>query len=450
MTTEEHTRAGSGVEPAEPDPGATITRRSVLGAAAAGAGMLAAGATGIGRAAALTAHKSPVHVAPSRSGIEHIVVVMMENRSFDHMLGWLPGANGVQSGLSFVDHEGVSHPTWHLDTFQGLQYGDPDHSYDGGRIQFNHGKCDGWLKAGTDDIFPIGYYEASDLALYSQLAPDWVTCDNFYASIMGPTFPNRFYMHTAQTDRISNTLTASTLPAIWDSLAAASVPAKYYYSDAPITALFGARFLPISFPYSSFLSDCAAGTLPAVSYVDPKFIGESSGTAADDHPFSDIRLGQAFLNDIYTAVTNGPGWEHTVLVITYDEWGGFFDHAKPRQAPDVDPTHSLRGFRVPTFVISPMAVRGMVDHYLYDHTSILAMIEWRHGLAPMTPRDQHARNIVTCLRLREPPNLDAPQYVVPAASSIAAKPSLTASTDHEQDWLRVAELADSLGFEVHL
>ncbi len=160
-------------------------------------------------------------------------------------------------------------------------------------------------------------------------------------------------MHTAQTDRITNTLTISTLPTIWDSLASAGVAAKYYFSDVPVTALFGSRLLPISFPYSTFLSDCAAGTLPSVSFIDPRFLGESTGTAGDDHPFADIRVGQSFLNEIYTAVTNGPGWAHTVLVITYDEWGGFFDHVNVNWAHDNDPAHAMRGFRVPTFVISP-------------------------------------------------------------------------------------------------
>ena len=315
-----------------------ISRRHVLGGAAAvGASALAMGTTGVARAAAAVAATSDPHVDPSRSGIEHVVVVMMENRSFDHLLGWLPGANGVQAGLSFVDHEGVSHPTWHLDTFQGLQYGDPDHSYEGGRTQLNHGHCDGWLKAGTDDVFPIGYYEAADLDFYSQAAPYWGVCDNFHASIMGPTWPNRFYMHTAQTDRISNSGSVASLPTIWDSLAAAGVSARYYYSDLPFIALFGLNFLSISSPYSQFLSDCASGDLPAVSFVDPTFNGESTGTAADDHPFADIRLGQAFLNDIYTAVTNGPDWDSTVLVITYDEWGGFFDHVVPPRATTTTP-----------------------------------------------------------------------------------------------------------------
>ncbi len=452
MTDDSTPESGQGeggpAEPTTERPG-TISRRAVLGAAAVGAGALAVGATGVGRAAALGPSTPPnVRVSPAQSGIDHIVVVMMENRSFDHMLGWLPGANGIQAGLSFIDHEGTSHDTWHLDTFQGLQYGDPDHSYGGGRIQWNHGRCDGFLKAGTDDVFPIGYYTADDLALYRQLAPDWVTCDAFHASIMGPTFPNRMYMHTAQTDRISNTTNASLLPTIWDSLAAAGVSANYYYADVPITALFGTRLLPISKPYSTFLSDCAGGTLPSVSYVDPRFVGESTGTAGDDHPFSDIRVGQSFLNDIYTAVTNGPGWAHTALIITYDEWGGFFDHVNVNTAPDNDPTHALRGFRVPTFVISPYARRATVDHYLYDHTSILALIEWRFGLAPLTQRDKFARSILYALDLRTPPNLEAPQYVVPSAASIPAQPSLSGPTEHEQDWLQVAELAQREGFEL--
>jgi phospholipase C len=432
-----------------PDDERQISRRSVLGGAAAlGASALAVGASGTARAAAAVASSSDPRVDPARSGIEHVIVVMMENRSFDHMLGWLPGANGIQAGLTFVDHEGVSHPTWHLDTFQGLQYGDPDHSYNGGRTQLNRGACDGWLKAGTDDIFPIGYYEADDLAFYSQAAPYWTVCDHFHASIMGPTFPNRMYMHTAQTDRTSNTLTASTLPAIWDSLAGAGVSGKYYYSDAPITGLFGTRFLPISFTYPQFLADCASGDLPAVSFVDPRFIGESNGTAGDDHPFADIRVGQSFLNDIYTAVTNGPDWGSTVLVITYDEWGGFFDHVVPRSGPDNDPTHALRGFRIPTFVISPFARRHHVAHELFDHTSILAMIEWRWGLPALTPRDAHAVNLARALSFHTPPDLTAPQWVVPSAATIAGRPAPGGTTEHEQDFVGVAEVAAAHGFDV--
>src|ERR1700761_9094746 len=96
---------------------------------------------------------------PASSGIEHIVVLMMENRSFDHLLGWLPGANGTQAGLSYTDKRGESHPTARLSTFVGCSHPDPDHSFAGGRSEFNNGGMDGWLRTTTNDVFSIGYYE---------------------------------------------------------------------------------------------------------------------------------------------------------------------------------------------------------------------------------------------------------------------------------------------------
>jgi hypothetical protein len=102
--------------------------------------------------------------APSASGIDHVVVLMMENRSFDHYLGWLPGSDGRQAGLQYPDPAGQLHATYHLATYQGCGYNDPDHSYQGGRVELNGGKCDGWLLDTANDIFCIGYYQASDLA----------------------------------------------------------------------------------------------------------------------------------------------------------------------------------------------------------------------------------------------------------------------------------------------
>src|SRR3954471_21390696 len=97
--------------------------------------------------------------SPAKSGIDHIVFVMMENRSFDHVLGWLPGADGRQAGLRYADAAGAPHPTWPLaPDFQGCAYHDPDHSYDGSRVAWNNGACDGWLRAGRNDVYSIGYY----------------------------------------------------------------------------------------------------------------------------------------------------------------------------------------------------------------------------------------------------------------------------------------------------
>lgn len=356
---------------------------------------------------------------PTASGIEHIVVVMMENRSFDHYLGWLPGADGRQAGLHFQDKQGQWHATHPLaPMYQNCGQADPDHSYQGGRIQYDDGRCDGWLKAGTDDLFPIGYYQQKDLSFLGQAVPDWTTFDRYFCSILGPTYTNRFFMHAAQTDRLSNTATVSKLPTVWDRCADAGLTHAYYFSDIPFTALWGTKYLPISRPYASFLADAAVGMLPQVSFLDPRFGGESQGISNDDHPAADIRNGEAFLAEVYQAVTSSPNWDSTVLVITYDEWGGFFDHVAPPKGPISSVERSLGydgrlGFRVPTVVISPFARRGHIEHAeYYDHTSILRLIEWRWNLPPLTLRDAQARNLAHALDFANP-DRHAPTYQVP-------------------------------------
>ena len=163
---------------------------------------------------------------PEKSGIQHIVVVMMENRSFDHFLGWLPGAAGQQAGLAYNDKNGVAQSTWALaPDYQGCGYADPDHSYDGGRAQLDGGLCDGWLLAGTDDLFPIGYYTQSDEPFLGRAAGDWTVLDHYFAPILAPTYPNRIYQHAAVTDRLDDSLfPPSTLPTIWDRLAELRFP----------------------------------------------------------------------------------------------------------------------------------------------------------------------------------------------------------------------------------
>ena len=180
----------------------------------------------------------------------------------------------------------------------------------------------------------------------------------------------------------------------------------------------GAKYLPISAPIAQFFADCAAGTLPRVSFVEPRFLGEGQGISGDDHPFSDIRNGEAFLNLVYAAITLSPAWRNTVLVINFDEWGGFFEHVPPTAAP-IPPADAaagnkdgLRGFRVPCVVISPWSRRGYVATGTYDHTSVLSMIEWRWNLRPLTVRDASAQNLALALDFSTT-NLSTPQYAVP-------------------------------------
>ncbi len=418
----------------------TISRRNLLGAASVSG---VAAATGAARW--LPASAAPLDLpAPDDSGIEHVVVVMMENRSFDHYLGWLPGADGQQAGLSYVDRRGVRHETHHLTAYDGCGFEDPDHSWEGGRIQLNGGKLDGFLKSGNNDLMAIGYYTDDDLSFYRHAARDWTVFDRYFSAVMAETYPNRFYQHAAQTDRLHNNTDQCHLPTIWDRLAAKGVSGKYYFSDIPFTLLWYGKYASISHPFASFLADAAAGTLPAVSFVDPRFLDEESGRSNDDHPLADIRAGQAFLNQVYDAVRTGPGWEKTVLVINYDEWGGFFDHVRPRRAPDVSSRTALRGFRVPALMISPLARRGHVSHHVYDHTSVLKMIEWRWGLRHLTPRDKHARNMAEALDFSSGPDTTAPTYDVPPFTSAGCAPEQTKS----DDWEALKHLAVRLGWEL--
>mgnify|MGYP003694216835 CR=1 FL=1 len=234
---------------------------------------------------------------------------------------------------------------------------------------------------------------------------------------MAPTYPNRIYMHSGVTDRIDNTLSPVTLPTIWDRLASKDLVGRYYFTDFPFLGLWGTKYAPIFRSVDNFLADCASGDLPHVGYVEPKFESGDNGTSGDDHPLSDIRAGETFLNKIYNAVTRSPAWKHTVLVVTFDEWGGFFEHVPPQEAPDVDPRYRLRGFRVPSLLISPFAKRSTVATGLYDHTSILEddRVEVGPAGAVGAGRQREQPRGRARLLLGQPP--PAPSYSVPEVVS---------------------------------
>jgi len=193
--------------------------------------------------------------------------------------------------------------------------------------------------------------------------------------------------------------------------------------------------------------------------IDPRFQDENTGSSNDDHPHADIRAGEYFLNQIYNALVTSPNWSSTVLVINYDEWGGFFDHVAPPLAPVPtatraagiseginvnDPLFGLLGFRTPNLIVSPFARRGYVSHEYFDHTSVLRMIEWRFGLQPLTARDQTANNLADVLDFAHP-NVSFNVYPVPAAVSA---PFLVAPVgpSAEDEFSTLRQYAQSLGF----
>jgi phospholipase C len=419
----------------------TISRRRFVFQAA---GLVAAASGGASLARLARAAGAPPLPPPAASGIEHVVVVMMENRSFDHFLGWLPGADGQQAGLSFADASGARHATSHLTDFMGCDHPDPDHGYEGGRAQFDDGKADGWLQSGQNDVYSIGYYQQADLAFFGRAAVDWTVCDRWFSPILGPTYPNRIYQHAGTTDRILNSTSQSQLPTIWDRCAAAGVSHAYYFSDVPFTAIWGDTYIPISRRYEQFVADCATGTLPQVSFVDPRFLDEDSGSSGDDHPHADIRVGERFLADVYEAVTTSPLWKGTVLIVDYDEWGGFFDHVPPPRGPDTQPSFQRRGFRIPNLVVSPFARRRHVAHDLFDHTSVLKLIEWRFGLPALAPRDAAANSLASVLDFSRA-DLAAPGYDVPRVVATPCAPVRASAEVELADLLPVARRA---GFAV--
>jgi phospholipase C len=395
-----------------------VSRRAFLGTAAAAA----LAAQPIARAAVAAPAKLPAH--PAKSGLDHVIVVMMENRSFDHILGWLPGADGKQAGLSFTDRSGVAHQTFALaPDFQGCAYHDPGHEVADAVIEWDNGACDGWLRTASNDIYAIGYYRRQDLPFLGKVAPAFTACDRYFAPFLGPTFPNRFYSLSGTTDRIDDAQVRTDLPTIFDRFRAKRIPAAYYYGNFPFLLLYQ-RYTSISHHRATFYEQCRTGRLPAFSYVDPNYTFTDTGPASgnqgdDDHPHADIRAGEYFMSQVYNAVVRSPAWPRTLLIFTFDEWGGFFEHVPPPAAQDANPAYRQRGFRVPCILVSPFARRGHVAHGVYDHTSILKLLEWRFGLEPMTTRDATAANLAGALdftrRNLHAPRISAPKLVVGAA-----------------------------------
>lgn len=347
--------------------------------------------------------------------IKHILILMMENRSFDHYLGalTLEGRTDVDgiadpAGHSNPSGEGPAIAMSRFETslgpveIDGKPFQDPPHEYDEVLTQVNAGAMDGFVRAyerkhkrrKTDPVdrarHIMGYYTRQTLGVLYALADDFVVCDHWFSSFAGSTWPNRVYALAGDADELIGT-GFKWLPR-WNA---------FQYPDPPFVSEWGTEMAHGWKAYSArpeqdsvfalwrigpvyrsrrggsledFAVDCQRGRLPQLGIIEPDY------TISDDHPPHNPLRGQQLIATVVKALLSSPSWLNSLLVITYDEHGGFFDHVHPPPAPEERTApHDRLGVRVPTIVLSPYTPKQGVAHQQFDHTSWLKTVAERWG-----------------------------------------------------------------------
>jgi phospholipase C len=417
------------------------------------AGVVAAAGIGIGgfssadALASASGHHGPLrqpgslpypNLAPGTDTIpqiKHIVTLMMENHSYDNRLGMLrrPDADGFR--ISRHGRPRASNPYPNGDIQHAFEMpttcqlsGFPGQDWLDSHTQFDNGRNDGFVISGSGPV-SMGYWDGDDQPFYYSLARVFPIADRYFCSVLGQTYPNRRYLISATSlGQINDTLPALTdYPpngTIFDKLDAAGVSWRDYYTDLATVELYPAlyeRNLNTKVvPVTNFFTDAAAGTLPGYCLVEPNY-----STQSEENP-QNIAQGEQFAASVINAVMSGPAWENTLLIWTYDEHGGYYDHVPPPPAlapDDIPPmlTDGLLpyngfaqyGFRVPCAVVSAWSRPQYVSHRVMDHTSICALVEAKWNLPAMTYRDANARNMLDLLDLRRPAFLNPPLLAQP-------------------------------------
>jgi phospholipase C len=336
-----------------------------------------------------------------------IVYMMMENRSYDHWFGarkmieGLPG-DGLTAGTALLDMNGKRVALYEPDRNSECDL-DPPHGWDTLRASFNSGKNDGFLvqhqlQHGPNAIEPMQYLTRTQLPVSYALADAYTSCDRWFCSMMGPTWPNRYYWHAGTSFGVEANVLIDPqqfTPSIYHRLEEKKIGWAYYFGSIPVVAIIGGIDQTRVHRFRQFLDDAAAGTLPPVVYIDPAFNDN------DDHPPVHPINGQALIATVYKALATSPQWKNCLFVITYDENGGFYDHVPPPKAVDERAAQGFDqlGFRVPTMVIGPYVKQGYVSSVVYDHSSALKHLENTFGLDPLTARTSAATDLTDCLDL---------------------------------------------------
>jgi len=337
----------------------------------------AAGALGLAGLAAPVMPGLAATFVKRRNPIQHIIIDLQENRSFDHYYGFAPfaGAFGVPAGYTQPDGSGGSVAPYH---FTSLSTPDIGHSWTATHREWNGGAMDGFFT--TDGINAMGFYTAQDLPFYYSLHDTSTLCVNYFCSLLGPTWPNRFYTAAGTSGGITTNgiwgYGVFDYPIILDLLDAANVSWKVYnvgmdsvpFGNTDNVFVFWKRFANdqrAHRPKQEFFQDLKQDTLPNVSWIIPSF-----ARGWDEHPPADVSVGMGIVQELVDGLRNSSPFASSAYIHTYDEAGGYFDHVAP---PQVD-AYGL-GIRVPTWIISPFAKPGHLEPTVYEHTSTLKFIE---------------------------------------------------------------------------
>jgi len=351
----------------------TFLRRSTVAGAAVLGGTLWQTAPAAARARTARAAETP---------LGHVVVSCQENRSFDHYFGFAPwiGAYGPPAGYGQPDGSGGSVAPYR---FTALGTPDIGHSWGAVHREWDAGAMDGFFT--TDGIWALGYYTAAELPFYYSLFDEFTLCVNYFCSVLGPTWPNRFYLAAGTSGGITTNgvwgYGVFDYPIILDLLDAAGVTWKVYnigwdsvpFGNSDNVYVFWKNFAHDNRTRGSkgdYLNDCRKGQLPQVSFVIPSF-----ARGWDEHPPADVSVGMGIQEELVSALRDSPLWDRSAYLITYDEHGGYFDHVPP---PQLD-AYGL-GIRVPTWVVSPHAKPSHLEPTLYEHGSVLKFLERLYGL----------------------------------------------------------------------
>jgi phospholipase C len=356
---------------------------------------------------------------PANIPIDHFVLVMQENRTFDHYFSQLviPGQtiDGAAAGATNPD---PTHPGQTISRFHqtALCFDNPAESWDEVHREIDGGRMDGFTRENAEAGDPtgarsLGYYDETDLPYYYALARAFAISDRHFASVQANSWTNRlYYMAGTSYGETTNTVPAHQVddtgqirPNLFSELNDAKVSWIFYVQDVPSMAILDrtwAKNIDHVYPFEQFASDAAAGVLPQVAFVEGTDM--RGGISPDEDPPADYQVGQQMVAGIVSALTSSPQWATSALLLSYDEQGGFYDHVPPQPAcvpdvlaPEVGPNgvaaaFDETGLRVPLIAVSPFARRGYVSHVVTDHTSVLRLVEARFGLPALTHRDGNA------------------------------------------------------------